>query len=84
MALLTASQNTLGSAWTTPSPLKGFAAMSTATWLTILVAEDGMLVKLLAAMDHVCHPLHKPLDKLKSSFSNNFTQPRCLKEQQRK
>ena len=31
------------------------------------VAEDRMLAKLLAIMDHASHPLHKTLDKLKSS-----------------
>lgn len=39
-----------------------------------------MLAKLLAIMDNDAHPLHKTLDKLKSSFSNRLIKPRCLKE----
>ena len=35
------------------------------------MAEDRMLVNRLAVMDNACHPLHKTLDKLKSSFSFN-------------
>ena len=44
------------------------------------VAEDRMLAKLLAIMDNASHPLHKTLDKLKSSFSNRLIQFHCLKE----
>ena len=34
------------------------------------VAVNRILAKLIAIMDNVCHPLHKTLDKLKSSFSS--------------
>ena len=45
--------------------------------------EDRMLVKLLAIMDNVSQPLHKTVDKLKSSFSIRLIQPCCLKEEHR-
>ena len=49
------------------------------------VVEDRMLLaKLLAIMDSVYLPLHKTLDKLKSSFSSKLIQPCCLKERHRK
>ncbi|XP_059209473.1 immunoglobulin lambda-like polypeptide 1 [Centropristis striata] len=48
------------------------------------VVEDRMLAKLLAVMDNPSHPLHKTLDKLKSSFSHRLIQPRCSKERYRK
>ena len=48
------------------------------------VVEDRMLAKLLAIMDNPSHPIHKTLDKLKSSFSNRLIQPRCSKERYRK
>ena len=48
------------------------------------VVEDRMLAKLLAIMDHPSHPLHKTLDKLRSSFSHRLIQPRCSKERYRK
>ena len=35
-------------------------------------------------MAHVSHPLHKTLDKLKSSFSSRLIQPHCPKERYRK
>ena len=38
------------------------------------VVEDRVLGKLLAIMDHASLPLHKTLDKLKSSFSNRLIQ----------
>jgi len=48
------------------------------------VVEERMLAKLLVIMDNPSHPLHKTLDKLKSSFSNRLIQPRCSKERYRK
>lgn len=48
------------------------------------VVEDRILAKLLAIMDHPSHPLHKTLDKLRSSFSHRLIQPRCSKERYRK
>ena len=46
------------------------------------VVDDRL--QLLAIMDNASHPLHKTLDKLKSSFNNRLIQPSCLKEGRRK
>ena len=48
------------------------------------VVETRILTKLLLFMNNPSHPLHNTLDKLKSSFSNRFIQPRCTKERYRK